>query len=183
MLVSVIWHLDGLGTLYRRSDWQQHREHIEWQQPHYSVHSIMMEKSAQAGDGGGGGCTTFCYIYDFYVQKLQCVRFSWEGRNTPPISSLFPGMYSVGRSINDTYASGCEVWCRAQWKSLKGSSSSGLSASLVNQDPHEKKTRTEKDPRVFHSGNRARVNHARASAGGFMYMAKCEAQKKMKDGF
>jgi hypothetical protein len=45
----------------------------------------------------------------------------------------------------------------------------------VNQDPHEKKTRAEKDPRVLHSGNRARVNHARASAGGFMYMAKCEA--------
>ncbi len=86
-------------------------------------------------------------------------------------------MHSVGRSINDTYAPGGEVWCRAQWKSLKGSSS-GLSASLVNQDPHEKKTRAEKDPRVFHSGNRARVNHARASAGGFMYMAKCEVQRK-----
>jgi hypothetical protein len=47
----------------------------------------------------------------------------------------------------------------------------------VNQDPHEK-TRAEKDPRVLHSGNRARVHHARASAGGFMYMAICEVQRK-----
>ncbi len=44
----------------------------------------MMEKLAQAGEGGGR--TPFNYIYH-YVQSWG-VRSSWEGRYTPPISTL-----------------------------------------------------------------------------------------------
>jgi hypothetical protein len=32
-----------------------HRVHTEWQRPLSGVHSIMMEKLSQAGEGGGGG--------------------------------------------------------------------------------------------------------------------------------
>ncbi len=31
----------------------KYRVHTEWQPPLFGVHSIMMEKLAQAGDGGG----------------------------------------------------------------------------------------------------------------------------------
>jgi hypothetical protein len=49
-----------------------HRVHSEWQWPLSGVHFIMMEKSAQPGVGGGGGCTptNFHSIYH-YVQSFN----------------------------------------------------------------------------------------------------------------
>ncbi len=58
--------------------------------PFSSVHSIMMEKSAQPGEGGG--CTIH-YIYH-HVQSWS-VRSSWEGRYI----LLYPYMYSVVLSV------------------------------------------------------------------------------------
>ncbi len=50
------------------------------------VHSIMMEKSTLPGDGGGCTPTPFHCIYH-HIQSCS-VRSSWEGRYTPPISTL-----------------------------------------------------------------------------------------------
>ncbi len=69
-----------------------HRVHTEWQRPLSGVYSIMMETLAQAGEGGGCTPTPFHCIYH-HVQSCG-VRSSWEGRYTPPISTL-PYMYSV----------------------------------------------------------------------------------------
>jgi hypothetical protein len=49
------------------------------------VNSIMMEKSAQTGEGGGSTSTPFHYVYH-HVQS--CGFSSWEGRYTLPISTL-----------------------------------------------------------------------------------------------
>jgi hypothetical protein len=38
-------------------------EYTDWKLPLSGVHSIMMEKSAQAGEGAGCTPTTFHYIY------------------------------------------------------------------------------------------------------------------------
>ncbi len=63
-----------------------HRAHTEWQLPISGVHSVMMEKSTLAGEGGGCTPTPFHSLYH-HVQSCS-VRSSWEGRHTPPISSL-----------------------------------------------------------------------------------------------
>ncbi len=76
----------------------------------------MMKKSAQAGEVGGGGATTFHYIYH---QVQSCgVRSSWEDKYTPPIYTLplyvlngadtfplfllYPYMFSVAYITNHT---------------------------------------------------------------------------------
>ena len=41
----------------------KHRVHTEWQRPLSGIHSIMMEKLAQACEGGGCTPTPFRYIY------------------------------------------------------------------------------------------------------------------------
>jgi hypothetical protein len=62
---------------------------VEWQWPISGVHSIMMEKSAHAGEGEGCSPNPFHYIY-YHVQSCSgSVRSSWEGRYTTPIH-LFP---------------------------------------------------------------------------------------------
>jgi hypothetical protein len=66
-----------------------HRVHTEWQWPISKVHSIMMENQPWlVRVGGGGGCTptTFHSIYH-HVQRCSVIS-SWEGRYSPPISSL-----------------------------------------------------------------------------------------------
>ncbi len=55
-----------------------HRVHTEWQPTPSGVHSIVMEKLAQASEGGGCTYTSFHYSYH-YVQSCS-LRSSWEGR-------------------------------------------------------------------------------------------------------
>jgi hypothetical protein len=50
------------------TDWQTHREHRVWQRQLSGVHSIMMEKLAQAGEGGGRTPIRFYYNY-YHEQK------------------------------------------------------------------------------------------------------------------
>jgi hypothetical protein len=61
-------------------------EYTEWQCPISGVHSIMMEKLAQAGNGGRSTPTPFHYIY--HHVKSGGVRSSSEGRYAPHISIL-----------------------------------------------------------------------------------------------
>ncbi len=51
-----------------------------------NVLSLMMEKLAQAGGGGGCTSTPFPYIYHHVQSCSECS--SWEGRYIHPISSL-----------------------------------------------------------------------------------------------
>jgi hypothetical protein len=62
-----------------------HRVHTDMAMA-IGVYSIMMEKSAQPGEGGGCTPNYFHYIYH-YVQSYG-VCSSWEDRYTPPISTL-----------------------------------------------------------------------------------------------
>jgi hypothetical protein len=55
-------------------DSDDHRVHTEWQRPLSGVHSIMMENSAMAGEGGGVHahllsfyCTVFTITYAYKV--------------------------------------------------------------------------------------------------------------------
>jgi hypothetical protein len=63
-----------------------HRVHTEWQWPRFGVHSIMMEKSPQPGENGG--CTPAPFRYIYHLVQSCGVRSSWEGRFTPPSSTL-----------------------------------------------------------------------------------------------
>ncbi len=62
-------------------------EYIEWQWPLSSVHFIMMEKIS-LGSSGGGGCTLTPLHYKYHHIQNCGVRSIWEGRYTPPISTL-----------------------------------------------------------------------------------------------
>jgi hypothetical protein len=68
-----------------------HRVHTEWQWPISGVHSIMMEKSAQAGEGGGCRPTPFHYIYNHKVVAYALA----DREDTLPLFLLYPNMYSV----------------------------------------------------------------------------------------
>ncbi len=70
-----------------------HRVHTEWQWPLSGVHFVMMEKSAQPGEGVGCTAAPFHYIYH-HVQRYS-VQWYAEGRNTPPISTLLCGGYCI----------------------------------------------------------------------------------------
>ncbi len=65
-----------------------HRVHTEWQWPLSSVHSIMMEKSAQAGEDWG------CTPNPLSLYPTSCTKFvvygtlQLRGRYTLPISPL-----------------------------------------------------------------------------------------------
>jgi hypothetical protein len=66
-------------------------EYTEWQWPFSAVHSIM-EKLAQSGECGDA--RPFPFTIYHHVQSCS-IRSSWEGRYTPPISSLPLYVYSV----------------------------------------------------------------------------------------
>ncbi len=76
--------------LHRQGD---HRVHTEWQWPLSGVHSNMREKLAKASEGGGCTPIPFHYIYH-HVQSCG-VCSSWEGRYTPPFSTLPLYIYYV----------------------------------------------------------------------------------------
>jgi hypothetical protein len=89
-------------TLYHRVD-------TEWQWPHPGVFSIMMEKLAQPGEGGGCTSTSFPSIYH-HVQSCS-VRSSWESRYTHPyvLCALYSTMYPIFYSV--PYSSLYPVLC------------------------------------------------------------------------
>ncbi len=78
-LISV--HLFPM-TYFFRFKGGAHRVHAKWHRPLSDLHSIMMNKLAQAGEGEG------CTPPPFNAYKVARVRSSWEGRFTPAISSL-----------------------------------------------------------------------------------------------
>ncbi len=49
-----------------------HRVYTEWQWPLSGVHSIMMEKLGQPGEGGGGGCTPIPFSYIYHHVQSWC---------------------------------------------------------------------------------------------------------------
>jgi hypothetical protein len=69
--------------------------YTEWQMSISGVHPIMMEKSAQTIVRVG----VHAHPLSAYYHLQSCsVRFCWEGRYTPSISSL-PYMYSVPKTL------------------------------------------------------------------------------------
>ncbi len=71
--------------------------YIEWQWPLSGVHSIMMIKSAQSGEGAG--CTPFSL--STITSKVVVLRFSWVDRYTPPIYHL--PLYLLCELANPSY--------------------------------------------------------------------------------
>ncbi len=80
-----------------RSKGAYHRVHTEWQRPLSGVHFIMMEKYAQAGEGGGCTPTPFYSIYH-HVQSCH-VRSQLSGQiHSPFFISTNMYMHSVGHT-------------------------------------------------------------------------------------
>ncbi len=64
-----------------------HRVRTEWQLPIYGVHSIMMEKSALAGEGGGCTPTPFHSVTITYKVAVYAPA---ERADKPPLFHLYP---------------------------------------------------------------------------------------------
>jgi hypothetical protein len=76
---------------------RHHRVHAEWQRPLSGVHSIMMEKLAQAGEGGGVHAhppprPTFTIST---ITSKVVVYAPAERADTLPLFLLYPYKYSV----------------------------------------------------------------------------------------
>ena len=71
-----------------------HRVHTEWQRPLSGAHSIMMEKSAQAG--GGGGCTRPPPFTISTVTYKVVVYATAERADTLPLFLLYPYVVCLG---------------------------------------------------------------------------------------
>ncbi len=69
------------------------RVHTEWQPPLSGVHSIMMEKLAQVGEGEG--CTPTPFHYSTITYKVV-VFAPAEWADTLTLFHLYQYMYSVG---------------------------------------------------------------------------------------
>ncbi len=101
--------------------------HTESQPTLSGVHTVMMEKLAQAGEGGGCTPIPFHYIYH-HIQSCS-VSSSWVGRYTHPISSLqiyvLCGPYLISRLFWHFYKSsaaeftgtGMLALCQSLWYS------------------------------------------------------------------
>ncbi len=84
----ICWCAEG-GTFYSL----HHRVHTKGQLQLSGVHSIMMEKLAQPGEGWGCTPTPFHHIYH-HVQSC-CVYAPAERAGIIPLISTLPHMYSV----------------------------------------------------------------------------------------
>ncbi len=73
-----------------------HRVQTEWQRPPPGVHSIMMEKLAQAGEGGECTPTPCKFIYN-HIQScsVHCTCTPAERTDTLTLFHLYPYMYSM----------------------------------------------------------------------------------------
>ncbi len=69
--------------------------HTEWQRPLSGVQSIMMEKLAQAGKGGGLHACPSPFTISTITYKVA-VYAPAEMADTLPLFLLYPYMYSVG---------------------------------------------------------------------------------------
>jgi hypothetical protein len=65
-----------------------HRVHTKWQLSISVVHSIMIENSDLAGEGGGGGARPSPFFLSTIMYKVACVCSSWEGKYTPYFISI-----------------------------------------------------------------------------------------------
>jgi hypothetical protein len=81
------------STIYTKADIADHRVHTEWQSPISGVHSIMMEKSALAGEGGG--CTPTPHPPESIATLAPCIRSPIEGHK---FFSRFPANESLRRT-------------------------------------------------------------------------------------
>jgi hypothetical protein len=70
--------------------WPGHRVHIEWQRPLSGVHSIMMEKLAQPGEGGGCTPTLFNNIVNITYKIAVYALAEPTGADTLPLFHLYP---------------------------------------------------------------------------------------------
>jgi hypothetical protein len=70
-------------------------EFTEWQLPHSGVHSIMMVKSAQLGEGGGARPTPFTLST---IMSKVVVYSPAERADTLSLFLLYPYTYSEGTS-------------------------------------------------------------------------------------
>jgi hypothetical protein len=67
------------------------KDHSEWQLPIFVVHSIMMEKSSPAGEGGGGRVHAHSILLYYHHIQSCSVRSSWESRYcTLTLLHLYP---------------------------------------------------------------------------------------------
>jgi hypothetical protein len=71
----------------------QPTEYTEWQRPFSGVHSVMMEKLAHAGEGGGARPPPFTIPSITYKSGVR------GGRYTPPLFLLYPYMCSVSPPV------------------------------------------------------------------------------------
>ncbi len=67
--------------------------HTEWQLPLSGVYSIMVEKLAQPGEGGGGGCHPPFTISTITYKVVMGAPA--ERADTLSLFLLYPSMYSV----------------------------------------------------------------------------------------
>jgi hypothetical protein len=86
MNLTSIRQARSLSAQIQDPECQAHRVHTEWQWPLSGVHSIMTEKLAQAGEGGGG--VVHAHPLSPNLPSRCSVRSSYDGRYTPSISSL-----------------------------------------------------------------------------------------------
>ncbi len=73
--------------------------HTEWQWPLSGVHSIMLEKLAQAGEGGGCTPTPFHYIYH-HVAVYGTLQLRWQIHSRYFISTPICTLWSCLRHRN-----------------------------------------------------------------------------------
>ncbi len=103
-----------------------HRVSTEWRWPLSGVHSIMMVKSSQPGEGGR--CTPSLFHSIYHHEQSFGVRSNWEGRYSTPISPIFLSIEQrrghcdaclVVLESSQNYQEGplC-TWAKRRWKGV-----------------------------------------------------------------
>ncbi len=87
LILSALWCAEFTG--------HTHRVHTEWQLPLSGVHSNMMEKLAQPGEGGGCTSIPIHYIYTITYKVEVYAPAEWAGPLPLFLLLLYPYMFSV----------------------------------------------------------------------------------------